>query len=379
VTRREHDPNSYPTSERMQREMDQLALSDDLDCERILSAADMAMMGHVAMEDGWDRLLSQAATYAMMRGCVESAAGWFDALAQDAADPVTRANALAWLAALGESAAISDLEASLKKYDEALAALQGAGDGARARDVLLSVLNRKANVLSRMNKPEQAVSVHAQAMEVLRTITGGSTSHDRMLMLNQARLESEAGNPKAACDLYDRVLLHEPNTVSEIEDYLGTAIIRYQTGRRTDDPDGGIAALEAAWENPAFHGTYRIVDVGWQLVEAMRYVPGRSRARCDLAANLIERINSRREEWIREAEARAVVREIPLVLRRIQLSCASVLQSATLHGSREHLDLAYRTILDLEPDPAQRERHLESWAGAIQRLETFLASGEATP
>lgn len=369
----EIDQDAIPTEDEIQRELEFLATSPGLGCERILKAVEMANMGHAGIVDGWDRLMAEAAARAKMHGCEINVPALLATVSRDSTDSIAKGQGLLWLAASKAGAVNADLESIVRMYDECLEAI-GSADSPSAREIRISALNRKANTLSRLKRPDQAVAVHAEAMEINRLATGGNSEGDRRLMQNHARLLREAGDPKAACDLYDRILLVKPRTRREIDEYLLNAIRRYQVGMQTDDPHGGIVALEAAWADPALRVTHEIVEVGWELANARGRIAGMSRSRCDLAVEIIGLINARRSEWIESSRGVLTFKPVEVQVREIQISCASLLQSYVLHGSREYLDLAYQTLLDTETDPAEQETTVRNWARAIRSLEEYLAS-----
>nr|HRJ48979.1 tetratricopeptide repeat protein [Phycisphaerales bacterium] len=374
-TRADPQPRPVPTLSPIQQEMEAISGMSEMGCERLLQAAEVALKGYEGRRLGWDRLLSQVASHASMIGCEADMIGWFTTLTRDSEDPSTRALAYLWMGVLGEGALKDDREELLRRYDAALAALDEAGDRGKVSEIRVGALNRKANTLSRLGRFDEAVAVHARAMEAARAITGGNTGRDLGLMINQARLASQAGNPKAACDLLDHVILYStPTTRREIDWHLSTVVSRYKTGQRTDDPHGGIPALEAAWANPAFRVTHEIARVGYELAQARGRIPGMSRSECDLLVEVIELINDRRAEWVSEAETAHWRKRINDALNSVQISCVSHLQSVTLHGSREYLDLAYRTLLDLRPDPTEQEMFVRQWASDVRQLEEYLST-----
>jgi hypothetical protein len=366
----EFDPDTFPTKEELRAEYEGLILSASPDCDVIRRAVDVGVMGSYGIVEGWDVLLLEAAKRAGMSGCLHNATMHVESVAVGTNDMLIKADATLWLAQHSPSQSDEDNVKAVSLFDSCLGLLDRVSESSSSNVIRVAALNWKANALSRLGKTSDAAKVHAEAVAISRR-SSGDRAGERLLLLNQARLHSEAGDLVAASSTYGELLAMKPATMSEVVEHLRGCQHLYRAGEKAGDAGPGIAALESSWADPTMMMAPEIVWVGFDLLSTRKKSVGPASS-CDLAVELLSVMDDKRETWLQGASNDSERAVIERDLRDVESTCISMLQSYILHGKREYLDLAYMRLVDGASDEATRESWVRQWGRELKSFERWL-------
>lgn len=328
-------------------------------CDRIAALSIQALHAYEASASQWDELLFALAEAADHARCPLETRGWYVLVASDTHDPILRAAANMHLGDIERAA--GRLDSAVTRYGEAMAACDAAQESLLINRVRISVINGLANTLASMNRHAEAADVHRKAIDLaVRTLEKDDpTVH--VILLNQARLAERSGDLTQAIEILADRLRQGPR--DDPQDFVEMSLRLHRLVAQGQGPHAAHQVLEATW-NEHFDVLSRspsIARLGWELVKARLKIPGESERACDLAACLIHLIGEQESAWIGSASPSEKPR-LAGTLREILLSCASTLQSYSLHRNDSYIDLAYATWLDAEPESTQHDLVLAQWA-----------------
>lgn len=341
-----------------------LVTETDVSCDQLLNAADVALNSLANGQAGWDSLLNAVATKARGLCCGLDTPKWFAVIAAESQDTVLRAHAELHLGLLARQS--GKLNDAISHFETAAVLAATMPASRSANDIEIGAWHALSGTHTRVGNHAAAAEAGRQARSIAERTRGGSDEIGRLLTANQVRLESQAANHATAAALAVNLMAAAPRTVEEARDFALNSIRRYQLGLKAgESQEEASVALEIAWNNSMVRKSVEACRVGCVLSDARLAQKGRAAEAFDIAAEVIELIESNADSWRANADPALNGKQLETAIKSAAISCASRLQNVSQHGNLDYLNLAYSTIVRHSEAPETKDRMLDQWDRAL--------------
>ncbi len=341
-----------------------LVTETDVSCDQLLDGADVALNSLANGQDGWDSLLNAVATKARELSCGLDTPKWFALIAAESKDNVLRAHADLHLGLLARQS--GEFNDAISHFETAAMLAATLPASRSANDIEIGAWHALSGTHTRLGNHAAAAEAGRQARSIAERTRGGRDEIGQLLTANQVRLESQAANYAAAAALADDLMAAAPQTAEEARDFALNSIRRYQLGLKAGEAQvEASVALEIAWNNSMVRKSVEACRVGCVLSDARLAQKGRETEAFDIAAEVIELIESNAESWRANADPALEGSQLEKTIQSAAISCASRLQGISQHGDLDYLNLAYSTIVRYSETPETKEKMLDQWDRAL--------------